>query len=185
MPILKQEPSIFPETLLDSSGDALGNDGWWAMYTLARREKELARRLRAMEIPHYCPLVRKRSRSPGGRVRESFVPLFPGYVFVRGAEQERYLALTTNCISRCLEVAEGPQLARELAQIHRLIESCELVVPESRLEPGRRVRVRSGPMMGMEGTVIRRQGKEWFVIAVDFLQRGASIKLEDFQLELA
>jgi hypothetical protein len=38
-------------------------------------------------------------------------------------------------------------------------------------------------MMGTEGTVIRRQGKDWFVIAVDFLQQGASVMLEDYQLE--
>jgi transcription antitermination factor NusG len=158
--------------------------GWWAMYTLARREKELARRLRALEIPHYCPLIRKRFRSPSGRVRESFVPLFPGYVFLCGDQQQRYQALTTNCISRCLEVPDGTQLCRELAQIHQLIESCALVTPEARLEPGRQVRVKSGPMMGMEGTVIRRQGKEWFVIAINFLQRGAAVMLEDYQLEL-
>ncbi len=184
MPLLRQEPDVFPQSLFDTGGLELDSGNWWTMYTLARREKELVRRLRTLEIAHYCPLIRKRSRSPAGRVRESFVPLFPGYVFVRGAEPDRYQALTTNCISRCLEVPDSPQLTRELAQIHRLIESCAFVSLESRLVPGQQVRVKSGPMTGMEGTVIRRHGKEWFVIAVNFLQQGAAVLLEDFQLEV-
>ncbi len=70
------------------------------MYTLVRREKDLMRRLRALEIPFYSPLVHKRTRSPGGRVRESYVPLFASYVFLHGNQQQRHQALSTNCISR-------------------------------------------------------------------------------------
>ena len=39
---------------------------------MARREKELMRRLRALDVGFYSPLVAKRMRSPGGRTRESF-----------------------------------------------------------------------------------------------------------------
>jgi transcriptional antiterminator RfaH len=184
MPILPGEPDLFPAELfnrLDDEGLATGQ--WWAMYTMARREKELMRRLRALEIAFYSPLVPKRTRSPNGRVRESFVPLFASYVFVYGDEQQRHQALTTNCISRCLNVPDGAQLMHDLCQIRQLIQLGAAVTVESRIEPGRRVRVRSGPMLGMEGTVVKRRGKAWLVVAVEFLQQGASVLLEDFQVE--
>ena len=184
MPILPSEPDIHPAALLDPlTVRDLASGQWWAMYTLARREKELMRRLRALDIAFYSPLVPKRTRSPNGRVRESFVPLFASYVFVFGNEQQRHLALTSNCISRCLSVPDGGRLIHDLRQIRRLIELDAPLTIEARIEPGRRVRVRSGSMTGLEGTVVKRRGKDWLVVAIEFLQQGASVLLEDFQVE--
>ncbi len=181
MPILPVETDIFPAELLESA-DA-ESCPWWAMYTMARREKELMRRLRGLEIGFYSPLVTRRTRSPAGRMRESHVPLFASYVFVRGTEQQRHQALTTNCISRCLSVPDCQGLVNDLRQIRQLILRDAPLTIEARIEPGRRVRVRSGPMAGLEGTVIKRRGRDWLVVAVEFLQQGASVLLEDFQVE--
>jgi len=182
MPILPREPDIYPAALLDAVPTE--SDGtWWAMYTMARREKELMRRLRAAEVAFYAPLVPRRTRSPGGRVRESFVPLFAGYVFVRGSDADRQQALASNCISRCLQVPDAPRLVHDLRQVRWLIESEAPLTVEARISPGRRVRVRSGSMTGLEGTVVKRRGKDWLVVAVEFLGQGASVLLEDFQVE--
>jgi transcriptional antiterminator RfaH len=179
MPILPREPDLFPDDLLDSPDDSK----WWVLYTMARREKELMRRLRGMEIPHYGPLAPRKSRSAGGRVRTSYVPLFAGYVFLRGDEEQRYQALTTNCISRVMEVVDTERLVRDLRQIKQLIESNAPLTPESRLQPGMRVRVRGGPLAGVEGVVVKRQGKDRLVVSVEFLQQGASVALEDYEAE--
>jgi transcriptional antiterminator RfaH len=184
MPILAPEPLMFPDGLLDAAvHDPMSDRQWWVMHTLARREKELLRRLRTMAISHYCPLTKRRTRSPAGRVRVSQVPLFTGYVFVWGNEPQRYQALTTNCIARCLAVSDGIRLLADLQQIHRLIESDAPLTPEARIQPGRRVRVRSGAMAGLEGIVIKRRRKEWLVVSVEFLQQGVSVLLEDYQVE--
>ena len=184
MPILPREPDIFPEDLFEEDR-APQEPGamWWVLYTLPRREKGLLRRLRTMAIPHYCPLVRRRTRSPSGRVRASYVPLFAGYVFVFGSEGQRYGALTTNCVSRCLAVPDGEELAHDLRQIHRLVQSDAPLTPEARIEPGNRVRIRSGSLSGLEGTVIKRRGSERLLVVVTFLQKGASVQLDDFQVE--
>lgn len=184
MPILPREDDIFPADLLESSSAREAHSApWWAMYTMARREKELMRRLKAMHIPFYSPLIAKRTRSPGGRVRQSFVPLFASYVFVQATDQQRQQAMTTQCVSRCLAVPDATGLVRDLRQIRQLILLDAPLTVESRIEPGRRVRVRSGPMAGLEGTVVKRRNKDWLVVAVEFLQRGASVLLEDFHVE--
>src|SRR5262245_24546199 len=101
MPTLAAEPDLFPPDLLDGPPDWQA-DGrlWWALYTRSRQEKELMRRLRGLEIPFYGPLVEKRSRTPGGRYRTAYIPLFSNYVFMFGDAEQRHAALSTNCISR-------------------------------------------------------------------------------------
>jgi len=184
MPILAPEISLFPPDLLDRASVAQETDAhWWALYSLPRQEKQLMRRLRAHGLSFYAPVVPKRSRAPSGRVRVSHVPLFAGYVFLYGAGAERHAAMTTNCVSRCLDVPDGMRLAGDLLRIHQLIACGEPLTPEARLDAGRLVRVRSGAFLGMEGQVIRRANETRLLVAVNFLQRGASVLLDDCQVE--
>ena len=184
MSILAAEPNLFPETLFDRASEASDEDAcWWVMYCLARQEKQLMRRLRALEVAHYCPLIAKRNRSPSGRIRTSYIPLFSGYTFVFGSNQDRYAAVATGCVSRCLEVADGALLRHDLQQIQELIALGRPLTPEARLLAGDRVRVGSGPFRGFEGVIIRRQNKTRLLVAVNYLQQGASMLLDDCQLE--
>ncbi len=184
MPILPSEPDIYPEHLLDPpETDDAAVAPWWAVYTMSRKEKELMRRLRKLEIPFYSPLVKKKQRSPAGRVRVSLLPLFAGYVFFRGDEDARYRVLTTNCVSQCIVVPDGKALVTDLRRIRQLLTSDLPVLAESRLDTGARVRIRSGRLMGLEGVVIKRHGQDRLLVAVSFLQQGASIKIEDFEVE--
>ena len=54
---------------------------------------------------------------------------------------------------------------------------------ERRLVPGNRVRVRHGPLAGIEGVVLTRRGNTQLLVAVNFLQQGASVEIDDYVLE--
>ena len=184
MPILTAEPDLYPNDLLDREHWPADVDQcWWALYTRSRCEKELMRRLRAMDIPHYGPVIEKRGRTPKGRINTSYVPLFANYVFLYGDATQRYEALTTNCVSRDLVVVEGEQLALDLRQLRKLILSGLPITAAMKLEPGEKVRVRSGPLVGQEGTVLRRHGETRLLIAVKFLQQGATVQIDECELE--
>jgi transcription antitermination factor NusG len=189
MPILPKQPDLFPTDLLEqfwaaeSTPPVSADRRWLVYYTIARREKDLMRKLEAAEIPYFGPLIRRRLRSPGGRTRESFVPLFPGYVFSWADDDQRRAALATNTIARWIPVSDERMLVDDLRAIRRLIECDHPLTPEARLEPGQTVRVRSGPLRGIEGVVICRRGVERLLVAVRFLNQGASIELEDVDLE--
>ncbi|MFG0335806.1 MAG: transcription termination/antitermination protein NusG [Maioricimonas sp. JB049] len=186
MPILKQEPSLLPESLFDDGFQEERRElgaNWWAVYTMSRREKELMRKLAVHSVPFYCPIVRKRSRSPQGRVRTSFLPLFPNYVFMCATEEQRVQAFSTNCISRCLPVPDATGLVHDLAQIEQILSSDRAVTPESHLIAGTRVRIRTGTFAGVEGTVFQRRNESRLLISVDFLQAGASLEISDFDVE--
>jgi transcriptional antiterminator RfaH len=179
MPILAREPDCFPDNLFESAENLPPGQSWWVFYTIARREKELVRRLRAERITCYCPQLAQRQRSPAGRIRTSYVPMFGGYVFASGTDDDRQAALASNCVSRCLPVADGAELFRDLSQIWRLTESGAPLTPEDRLEPGQRVTVRRGPLAGFHGTVVQRRSGHRLIVAVNFLQRGVSALLDD------
>jgi transcriptional antiterminator RfaH len=188
MPILPKQRDIFPATLLDDmvcghEGGRARSSGWVAFYTLSRREKDLMRKLEAVEIPFYAPLVSRRLHSPGGRTRISHVPLFPGYVFSLVDDDQRRAALATNTVARWLPIGDAAALLDDLRAIKRLVETNQPLTPEARLETGHPVRVRSGALRGLEGTIVRRRGADRLLVAVRFLNQGASIELEDVDLE--
>jgi transcriptional antiterminator RfaH len=182
MPILKEEPNIHPETLLDAAPAEAADRRWLAIYTKVRQEKSLARELLKYRIPFYLPLVRKISVSRG-RKRTSLVPLFGGYIFLFASEEERVRALTTNRISRILAVEDPEQLVFDLRQLRQLIAAGTPLTVESRLGPGRQVRVRQGAFAGLEGTVLKRRGQTRLLVSINFLQQGASVEIDDFMLD--
>jgi transcriptional antiterminator RfaH len=184
MPILPRQCDIFPADLLDgpvAPSHLLSQ--WVAFYTLSRREKDLMRKLEAAQVPFYGPLVQRRLHSAGGRTRISHVPLFSGYVFARVDDDQRRTALATNTIARWLPVSDEAALVADLRAVKQLIETDRPLTPEARLEPGQAVRVRSGALRGLEGTVLKRHGRDRLVVAVRFLNQGVSMELEDVDLE--
>ena len=198
MPILEKEPVLYPDTLLSgylsSSQETTLDEAeflpqrdstqrvWWCVYTRSRQEKSLARRLYSYQVPFYLPLVAHHHLYRGRKVK-SYVPLFSGYMFMFGDEEERITALSTNCISRMLPVDDRSQLLHDLLNIHQLIESEAPVTVEQRLEPGRPVRVKSGVMAGTEGVIVERRGQSRLLVAVNFINQGVSVDVEDFMVE--
>jgi transcriptional antiterminator RfaH len=182
MPILAADldlypPELFRVVVVDSPSR------WWALYSMSRQEKRLMRWLHAQQVPFYCPLIPKRNRSPAGRIRVSHVPLFSNYVFVLADEEQRHAALKSNCVSRCLLPPDAESLVRDLDQIRRLIATGAPLAAERRLEAGTLVRIRSGSFKDFEGIILRREKETRLLVAVNFLQQGASVLLEDCQLE--
>lgn len=184
MPVLAREPVLYPDDLLDDPDQQLSaGHVWQVAHTLPRREKELARRLRRAEIPFYLPLCEQRSRTPAGRRLVSWLPLFSGYVFVHAAEDLCGAVLETGCVARLLDVPDGRQLAFDLLQIHRLTESGAPLVREPEFLPGVPVRVTSGPFLGFEGQVVKRQSGDRLLVLIHYLQQGISVSLEGCDVE--
>ncbi|MCI0682566.1 MAG: hypothetical protein L0Y71_10715 [Gemmataceae bacterium] len=184
MPLLGLEPCLYPEDLLAGSDRINSGPGrWWVLHTRPRMEKSLARQCLGAALSFYLPLHHKQWRARGRTLR-SYVPLFPGYVFIHGDDETRTAALQTNLVAQVLPVADQAQLHDDLMRLHRLIDSDAPVTPEDRLQPGAPVRVIHGSLAGMEGKVLRRDDKHCrFFIEVRFLQRGVSAELENWMIE--
>jgi len=182
MPFLPPEPNSYPETLFDGDDAELREDRrWWVLHTKPRQEKSLARQLLQSQVPFYLPLIERRSLIRG-RVMKALVPLFPGYLFLLAKREERVTALATNRVVHTLEVVDQGTLWDDLTQVDRLIGTGAPITPEERLEPGSLVEITSGPLTGLKGRILRAANGRRFVVQVNFIQRGASVLIDDFNL---
>jgi len=188
MPILKREDDVYPADLFESNlaitRPAEEGVDWWCVYTVVRREKDLTRKLAALKIPHYAPVVPKRYRSPNGRLRTSFIPLFANYVFMLANEEQRYQSMTTNCILKCSVVTDYEMLVADLQRIYTVVQAGVPLTAESKLTAGDKVKVRTGPFAGYEGIVIRREGKTRLLLSIRFLEEGVSMAIDEGLLEI-
>ena len=156
MPILASETNVFPGNLLDDFTIEPCDRRWWAVYTRSRMEKSLARQLLALEIPFYLPLIPRTTTIAGRRVK-SLLPLFTGYLFMYGTDAERVQALATNRIAHLWSATSVDELTRDLQNVRALIESGVPLTTEGRLQPGQRVRVKTGLLMGLESSGARAE----------------------------
>jgi transcription antitermination factor NusG len=182
MPILTAEPALYPDDLFASVRDEdTSASRWWVLHTRPRQEKSLARRLHERQVPFFLPLVPNRLRVRG-KVMHSYLPLFGGYLFLLVRHDEYHFALSTRRVARSIEVTDQSRLWNDLHQIHRLLGCGAVVQPEDRLEPGAPVLIQSGPLAGLRGVIVKTASGNRFVVKVDFIQRGASVLLEDCML---
>jgi transcriptional antiterminator RfaH len=182
MPLLPAEPSCFPPGLLEGTAeDVRAGRAWTVLHTKPRQEKSLARRLTKGSVPFYLPTVTRRNRI-SNRLMTSHVPLFPGYVFLLADPAERLRCLETNCVVRTLPVPDQEGLWQDLTQVERLIASGAPIDAVDNLVPGALVEIRSGPLTGLKGKILREASGNRFVVQVDFIQRGAAVLLSDTHL---
>lgn len=173
-----------PATTIEDALSESGSTGsWWVLHTKPRHEKAVTRALDAFRVLYFLPLVSVQHRRLG-RVRHARVPLFPGYVFLCGEWQDRELALKTNRVANVLEVRNQEGLKADLRQIKHLVDTNYPVDLFPALRTGSRCRVKSGPLRGIEGVVLRRRGPWRVYIAVDFIAQSAEIEIDPMLLEV-
>jgi transcriptional antiterminator RfaH len=183
MPLLPLEPFLYPEGLFTkppSAGE--GFLPWWVLHTKPRTEKALARRCLSRGVSFFLPQYQREWRSKG-RLLRSHLPLFPGYLFLRGDEGARLQALETNLVARWLPVPDQERLSLDLARVFRLVTSDAPLTPEDHLLPGTPVEIINGPLTGLEGVVIRRGKQLKIFVEVQFLQRGVSVEIETWMIQ--
>jgi transcription antitermination factor NusG len=182
MPLLDLEPFVSSDDLFSSPSPSSETGAlWWVLHTRPRAEKALARKLYESGHDFFLPLHKNRWYA-NGRWRTSYLPLFPGYLFVQGDGGIRDFVLATNQVAHVLPVVDQAGLHTDLAAVYRAMQSGMLLVPEERLYPGAAVEIVAGPLKGLKGTILRRGKETRFVIEVRLLQRGVSVALEGWML---
>lgn len=171
-------PVVYPE---DAEIGQLGPT-WWVAHTKPRQEKALAWDVLRSGGGYFLPMYEAVRRSRG-RSWRTMLPLFPGYVFLACADEQRSKALETNRIANLIPVPDQPRLAAELHVIQRLLSSKSGIDPYPALAKGARCRIRNGPLMGLAGRVARRKGRARFIVNVTILGQGASVEIDADLLE--
>ena len=156
---------------------------WYACYTRARSEKQVARLLTERQIESFLPVV-PRTRQWKDRRKLVDFPLFPSYVFGRFTLRDVHAVLTTPGVSTIVR-ANGyptPIPDEEIESVRRVVEhiSATGAIPEPRpfLAVGQRVRVTAGPGEGVEGFVIELRGRKRVLVGIAAIGQGLEINID-------
>ena len=155
---------------------------WHLLQTKSRQEKLLADELQRMGIGHFLPLITE-GRLYGKRKFKVEIPLFPGYVFVRGTLEEAYQANRTHRVARIIEVRDQLRLNWELTNLNIALSHHASLDPYPYLKKGVRAEVRSGPLRGLQGLVEHRTVGGRLVLQIEMLGRALSLNVPGALLE--
>jgi len=156
---------------------------WYVAHTRPRCEKKLvqycAREAFSTTLPLYRVVHKYR-----GKTMEFQKPLFPGYVFLRLEMVERQKVYQSDYVANLLEVVDQELFERQLNDILQAIETGCDVCLAPHITAGNHVRIKSGPLRGMEGLVEHRTGRVQVLLRLDFISQAAAVSMEADNLEL-
>ena len=157
---------------------------WWVAHTRSRNEKALAKDLTRLNIVSYLPLRKRVTRSRRtGRHSLSTVPVFTGYLFFNATEQQRYQVVATRRVANTLYVPDQQQLVAQIRHIHQVLVTDTVFEHFHGVRVGQWVRVVAGPLVGVEGRVVRKLGKTRLAISVDILGQSVLAEVDANLLE--
>lgn len=158
---------------------------WYAVYTTYRHEKRVADHFANRGIEHYLPLYCAHSRWKDGSGSALDLPLFPCYVFVRIAREERIPVLQVpGALWMVGNAGSEPTPLPELE-----IETLRTALDSKRAEPhpylsaGQRVRIRGGMFAGLEGILARRKNSLHVIITLELIMQSIAIEVSPDDLE--
>ena len=157
---------------------------WYAVYTRSRFEQVVKKQLDFKGINSFLPLYSKISQWKDRRKVVSW-PLFPGYLFVQIAANDRLDVQKSVGVVNIVGNQQGPLEISEqqITAIKTFIETGLQYDPHPYLKVGRKVRVTDGPLAGLEGILVRKKNRSLFVISVEMIQRSVSVELESWKIE--
>jgi len=163
---------------------ALCKPRWYAAYTSANHEKRVAEQLVVRDVVHFLPVYESVRRWKDRRVTLQ-MPLFPGYVFVRMALRDRLQVQQVPGVAHLVGFDGTPAALpdEEIEALRASLESGVRAEPHPYLTVGRRVRLKSGPLAGMQGILLRRKGNFRVVISIELIQRSLIVQVDAVDAE--
>lgn len=152
---------------------------WYAAYTCANHEKRVAEQLRARGVEHFLPLYATVHRWKDRRMRLQ-LPLFRGYVFVRLPLAERLRVLEVAGVARLVGFGERAVALpdSEIEVLRGALGGGLIAEPHPYLTVGHRVRIRNGPLAGLEGILLRKKADFRVVLSIDLILRSIAVETD-------
>lgn len=157
---------------------------WFAVRVRSNFELRTSIVLRRKGFEEFVPTYRSKRRW-SDRVKEITSPLFPGYVFCRFDPDHLLPILRTPGVVHVVGSGTTPWPVddTEMESLQSLLSSQAIVAPYSFLRAGQRVRLRHGPLAGVEGVVESFRGGYRIVVTITLLQRSVAAEVESDWVE--
>ncbi|HYE26171.1 MAG TPA: UpxY family transcription antiterminator [Clostridia bacterium] len=157
---------------------------WYAVNTHPHHEKKALEHLRALQVEAFLPLYQRKKRWRNRTTSMLESPLFPGYVFVHIGLESRFTVLNVPSI-RSFIASGGLPVPVPDHDIEMLRTNLAGRNPEPFpfVKVGERVRVRSGPLHGLEGLLVQRKKRWRLVLSMDVVMRSVSVEIDAADVE--
>ena len=157
---------------------------WYVAHTSANHEKRVAQQLLQRSVENFLPLYDTVRRWKDRRMKLQ-VPLFPGYVFVQLPLRDRLKVLQVPGVARLISFNGHPAALpdKEIEALRAGLSAQLRAAPHPYLTVGRRVRVKRGPLEGVEGILIRKKNAYRVVLSLHLIMRSASVEVDASDLE--
>lgn len=156
---------------------------WFVCHTKPRCEKKFDDLMEREQFAHYLPLIKSVRRY--GTQRKTFTkPLFPGYAFARLEPERKTRIYQQDLLVRAMQVENEPVFLRQLEDVKAVCASGLEAALHPLMKKGTHVRVRGGPLHGLEGYVDDPMNPQGIVVSVDVLQQGLLVRLPMESLQL-
>jgi transcription antitermination factor NusG len=161
-----------------------GGPGWFAIHTKHQHEKLAAGSLAYKGFEVFLPLFTA-VRRWSDRTKELTLPLFPCYLFLRGDLEPRLSILTTPGVQGLVGFAGVAAVIPdvEIEALRRALTRGTRVEPHPFLKCGDWVRVKSGPLEGLEGVLVRHKSQFRLVLSVELVQKSVAVEVDAWAVE--
>lgn len=152
---------------------------WNALHTRYQHERQVEAMLSAKGFETFLPTYDAFHKWKD-RTKKISEALFPGYLFIADAGERRLQVMTTPGVCAIVSVAGTPATIpeHEIEAIRKCVSDAGKVEPHPYLQGGDVVRVRNGPLSGVEGVLVRRKDSCRLVVCVEILGRAASVEID-------
>lgn len=151
---------------------------WYVAYTYPNAEKKALQSLNRIGVTAYLPL-QKVTRKWSDRMKQLELPLFSNYIFIKTSPVELHYPLQVKqLISYVTFEGKAAFVSDKLVETLRRITELGLQVSdESIYTTGTLVRISDGPFEGIEGVVLRQNGKTKLVVRIEAMRRSVSVEI--------
>jgi transcriptional antiterminator NusG len=152
---------------------------WYALWTRSRHEQVVREQLDRKRIEAFLPTVTRWSRWKDRKKKIDW-PLFPGYCFARFDARERLPVLKCMGVVNIISVdsTPAPIPEHEIDDIRQLVESELAYDPCPLIHEGMMVEVKSGPLKGVVGRLIRKGANARLLLAVEMIGQAVSAEVD-------
>lgn len=153
---------------------------WYAVHVRSRHERQVARQLEERHVNFLLPVYRS-VRKWKDRRKELDLVLFPGYVFVNLDLQNKLRVLQIPGVARFVSFQGAPAALGEqdIDLLSKGLTQGVRAEPHPYLKVGKRVRVKHGPLTGMEGILVRKKEKFRLVVSLDLIMRSVMVEVDE------
>jgi transcription antitermination factor NusG len=157
---------------------------WYAAFTHPRHEKRVAQQLHEREIKCFVPLYRS-VRHWKDRRKELELVLFPSYVFVHFELKDRLRVLQLPGVVRFVTFNGTPAVLPdfEIDALRGGLAAGVYAESHPYLKVGRNVRVVRGPLIGIQGLLVRKKDNSRIVVSVDAIRRSVALEIDESDVE--